>query len=189
MTLWRGRRGTVEEWGAAIVEAQCFVLLQKRMAKLLEEEFGDHLVREDMEAWQRRDHLPSPTDLKHKILLKDSFRYQRRDQNGETPCPEVPSSSNGSSPHPCPPQPTSPQLPTGHSLSSRMSLPGGISLSTSPRPPSQCSAAVSLGRTGRSAVTFDIPDDKTENDHLHKPRPKRVSCVQCMSCVCSIAVS
>ena len=118
-------------WGTAVVVSAClFVFVQKRMAKMLEEEFGHHLVSEDLELWQRRAHLPSPADLKHKILLKDSFRYQRRDQDGESPpLPETLPSPTGLSPRLCPAQPTSEHLPGAD-----LSLPPDMSLSTSLSP-------------------------------------------------------
>ena len=137
------------------------------MAKLLEEEFGHHLVSEDLEAWQRRAHLPSPADLKYKILLKDSFHYQRRDQDGESPSlPETHPSPTASLQHACPPQPTSAHASSG------LSLLTGMSLSTSLPPPLLRGASESLGRGLRTGVTFDIPESE---DHFRKHKQKRVS--------------
>ena len=45
------------------------------MAILLQQELGQFLWKETIETFQKRSSLPSPNQLKRKILLKDSFRY------------------------------------------------------------------------------------------------------------------
>jgi hypothetical protein len=59
------------------LENHCCRENRKRMADLFRRTFGScgFLIREDLDMWQGRSVLPSPNDLKRKVILKDSFKY------------------------------------------------------------------------------------------------------------------
>ena len=73
-------------------EMHCSVLGQVQVARVMIEEFGDTLVRVPLEdvpedGW-KVDHLPSPEELRGKILLKSKNVYVGRDRNPDAP-PEL----------------------------------------------------------------------------------------------------
>lgn len=56
-------------------EVHCSVAQQELIANIMREEFGDSLVSAPIEGRQKIDVLPSPEDLKGKVLLKAKNLY------------------------------------------------------------------------------------------------------------------
>ena len=54
------------------------ISLQAMMAKMFQEEFGDMLVMENLCDERGVNQLPSPNDLKRKILLKGKIKHKKK---------------------------------------------------------------------------------------------------------------